>query len=1820
MARRNLHEDELLQAYINQRTKELNDATKTEQKIKKPTTGYMSGTTQKNIYSEALLPPKLEIKSTPVVKQVEPKDMTDEQVISAYESIPEHNLLLRGLTTSTSGAGRGATQASKDYEKKQELYPYYRDAKNRQIADMLSKNGIDETMLDNAFSYTRSIAQPASSKVWGVSVPIVRNSAEHSIMEIADKANISMDDIKEYYKAKKAGEFKDKAVSFADEHGILGTGASFGTNLLGTISTLGADVGNYLTGKPIGSNEEANAYGAVTGEMRGAVKENINESIENPFLRSAATFGYDVGTSIGDMGTAMALGGSTGALPIMASSATANSLNEAKSRNLTPDQMMGTAISAGAIEALTEKIPLDNLFKIAKSQGKQGVMQVIKNTLKQAGTEASEEAVAELANNYVDRVINQDESYWNKLVIVYQNEGLTREQAVKKANAAIGKNVMQSALAGMVSGGVTGGSVSAISELKKLDPLNAFQYLYDFAESGNSPEDIKNRVTVAQPASNMTPVAPTLEASPHSPLSVNSVPNSSVNVNGNQTNTDAERYARMLERVKAVPRDNLGDLPERINVGRATVIKKPYMGKVPVQTKVNGNRVHIAQKAYDNAVVNINTAKSAKASTGKSIKTILTKMYENVFAPSLTAKEITVSGLQYEGAKYNVTVNKSVIGKLMSDRNLSAEKIAVLDAIEEIVGNSNYVGSGEYVPHGAKESHDLVRYDYFETSANINGKPYIVTFDVAVFPSTNNYRTHKVINEINLTSSPVTGPVPAADTQHGPVTGPVPAAPVDSSSLSTNSIPNSNANVNGSAGNVPAGTQRERGYNDTFVNKTDAPQEVKNEFIRNPDIYTQLNNQETAAKADAILASGSLDSAIATYHSLLDKKNPVAIPLGYNISKRLSQSGRLDESVQIVREMSRALTESGQFSQAAAITLLNNDPEAAKRYLIRELDTMNQKGKEQYGKKWIDFELNEAELQRFDGIKTGDTDGIKALYEDVYTRLRKEYPSTMTEKLMEYRRVAMLLNVRTNVRNVVSNALLFPVRWTADRVSALGEGVYCLKNPDYQRTQSLNPFRSVASRKLASDAFEMVKSELLDDNKYEDAKGAIRDKQVFKGSKVARMLDTITNGAVTKANRAMGKDINPSLMETAKNFTYWLLQKGDDFFVKKNFESRMASYIQAQGITDIESIPADAYTLATQEALKATFKDDNVFAETLSSARKALNKIPGHFVGEAIFPFTKTPANIAMRGIDYTVGGYIDAVKTMFDNKRTPADVTRTMDSLAKSVTGSTAIYIGYLLAKAGLISGALSEDEDEAQFQKQQGMLPYSININGNYFSYDWAQPASIPLILGVTIYDSMNDDQNNGFALKQGALAAIDSWLELSPLQNLSDIFGGYGSPAEKVDDVLTTDLPLSFLPAQIGAMAKIGDTTQRSTYDQTSYWNNLVNQSKAKIPGLSESLPVSYDTWGNPIQRQDNTLEAVIANLVNPGQFGNENVTPLDSEITRLYESTRDAAVFPKKAAWSVNGVKLNNEQYSEYQRIMGSNTYDMVAELMGASSYTTLSDEQKAGAITSLHEFANALAKSEIVGYDIANSNNYKTPYSIYQDKGAKGVAVFYEVKKRMGEDTSNNSKVAALDALDMSEEEKGYYLSKLVNVSDDATAIQRYYGDAGLYKWYSMQSKADVDGNGKSSPTETINQIAQEDMSYADMLNYASVLYKDGKKQTAREKAEDALKEALKNREYNRLLTRIKKVPGGKNEVEKAAGQDVVSNVSGSSDYEKMLERVRAVPRTDAGASTDSANNAGYLRMLERVKAVPKVDASASLNPLYDAQYARMLERIKAVPR
>nr|MCR5406652.1 hypothetical protein [Lachnospiraceae bacterium] len=306
----------------------------------------------------------------------------------------------------------------------------------------------------------------------------------------------------------------------------------------------------------------------------------------------------------------------------------------------------------------------------------------------------------------------------------------------------------------------------------------------------------------------------------------------------------------------------------------------------------------------------------------------------------------------------------------------------------------------------------------------------------------------------------------------------------------------------------------------------------------------------------------------------------------------------------------------------------------------------------------------------------------------------------------------------------------------------------------------------------------------------------------------------------------------------------------------------------------------------------------------------------------------------------------------------------------------------------------------------KQQGMLENAVHVGDNYYTFDWAQPSSTPLIIGSVLFDATNnsDEENNGLlkAINSGKDAAVavgNSWISTSPLQSLSDIMGGgeYNNDGGVAGNVLNEviEFPQRFIPAQLGATARTMDPVIRDTYSNdstlTGTLGNQVRALQSRIPQLSKKLPASYDTWGNERTRSDTKGEAFFAQNINPGQLGNKNETPLDAEITRIYEATGNKEVFPLSAARSLNlgndgNIKLTNKQHSDYQKMLGQRSYKLAEELMNNRDFKALSDDEKAATLKKAYDLSNALAKEELFDYVTDNDGKLK---AAYKEKGEKG---------------------------------------------------------------------------------------------------------------------------------------------------------------------------------------------------------------------------------------
>lgn len=916
--------------------------------------------------------------------------------------------------------------------------------------------------------------------------------------------------------------------------------------------------------------------------------------------------------------------------------------------------------------------------------------------------------------------------------------------------------------------------------------------------------------------------------------------------------------------------------------------------------------------------------------------------------------------------------------------------------------------------------------------------------------------------------------------------------------------------------------------------------EVVADFQDNPQLFASLKNSETKARAEDIY--NTAEDVETTFRDMLRNYDPAALPLGHQIAKDYSAAGNHEAAAQIYREMGEQLTKSGQFSQAAVINMMKNDPLTALQYAQRQIDSLNQQGVKQFGDKWKNFSLTDAEKDLFKDIEPGDEEAIKAVFDEIGERIGKEYPTTFMDKLLEGRKIAMLFNVRTNVRNFGANVPTLGMRWVSDRLEAVGQNIAHLINPDFKVTQALGG-SGKEGRKIATEVFNSPELKAMIEGtsgKYEipELKNSIvKNKQMYKGNILDKWIDRVTDGGIQKLNEKLfGKKGVQSGLETIRNATYKMLDLGDSPFVKENFIERLGSYINAQGIKSASEVPEEAISTAWEEAMKATYKDESWAVKMLSGIKKGMEKIPvvGRAASQAAIPFLQAPGNIAARMVDYSPIRGSKGIADIISGARKADEnlIRKGIEEASKGLTGTGLVLLGMKLRQSGILTGTYSKDKDQKAFEKQNGFKEFALHVKDKYFTYDWAQPFAQSLIVGTLLQDAIEksdeynsdllayiDDKagtnlNDSVVSKamgvagEGVKAALNSWFNASPLQGLQELLsGGYTGTdiASNIKKVAVEDFAGAFVPATVNAVAKSIDPVQRNTYDPSNGTSSFINQQIAKLPGLSKTLPAKYDTWGREMKYAENKGMATAQRFVIPGEYSYDKTDNVDKEINRLFEATEgNAAVFPNVAPNKVGDKTLNNKEISTYQKDMGQRSRKLVEEFIKSDSYKSMSDADKVESLKKLYGVSKAITERDKFDKEPAKSSEYKKPMAEYDnagggEKGVEAIVKYYNAKstadatgfasnsnasKAIQEDMANGNTQAAEKKVDAAQQIQSLGLEK-------PGPTYTYYNAEKVIpgltpeKFVSTYKNIDTDGNQGIKQDELIDYLNSHNLSESE---------------------------------------------------------------------------------------------------------------------------------------
>lgn len=585
---------------------------------------------------------------------------------------------------------------------------------------------------------------------------------------------------------------------------------------------------------------------------------------------------------------------------------------------------------------------------------------------------------------------------------------------------------------------------------------------------------------------------------------------------------------------------------------------------------------------------------------------------------------------------------------------------------------------------------------------------------------------------------------------------------------------------------------------------------------------------------------------------------------------------------------------------------------------------------------------------------------IEEALDKIYKNAAAQMPGTLKEKWDAWRYLSMLGNVKTHGRNTIGNAVFGEF---ADVKRSIGAALELLL-PQEERTKSVLGLGKNSRALLEwakQDAKTAEVSSLLSPS------GKTGDNTA---SKIEQYRQIFKNKTLEKVVRFNGK----------------ALEAEDLFFKRRLYASSLASYLKAKGYTaeqisngDVSAEILDsARAYSAQEALKGTFNDINAFSKWFSeigrkkSGNTAIDAIK-EVVGEGVLPFRKTPANIVVRGVEYSPVGIVRALYQSLTKVRTgEMSAAECFDTLSAGLTGTGVYALGALLSSLGIITGGAISDDDD-----REGRQTYALEIFGKSITLDWLAPAAIPFFMGVETQKAMAGEYGDVSAITaflRGMGNAAEPLLELSCLSSLNDLiksarYADDGSMLSSLGVSAATSYFMQALPTLAGQFDQAADKNRKTIYTTSSdpaikEIQRLAGRMFQKLPG--DFFQAEYvDEWGRT-ESKGSLPERIFNAFLNPAYVSDINITDADKEIGRLSEATGEN-VSPNQAERSLTigteKVNLTADQWETLAKTQGSAAYSMISSLISQSGYGELTDHGKTKAIKEALQYARELGRME-----------------------------------------------------------------------------------------------------------------------------------------------------------------------------------------------------------------------------------------------------------------
>ena len=621
-----------------------------------------------------------------------------------------------------------------------------------------------------------------------------------------------------------------------------------------------------------------------------------------------------------------------------------------------------------------------------------------------------------------------------------------------------------------------------------------------------------------------------------------------------------------------------------------------------------------------------------------------------------------------------------------------------------------------------------------------------------------------------------------------------------------------------------------------------------------------------------------------------------------------------------------------------------------------------------------------------------------------YLQIAKDYVKpSMARRVSTFQTVSHLFNMRTGMRNVVSNLAFSAVEAAANDISQIPDMV--LGAITGKRGVGFDQaIFSKANWEGFMEGYSKVQPELaLDIETAENGKYGT-------GRRTNKMTGNLLSRNLSRVERLMGYELNLTDEVT----------KGS---IRAETIRQLQKFVDSGKMTMEEAVQA-----AEQEMLYRTFQDDTLVGTTLSQLKKLGNlvgfgdsgqKIGGLTVhefglGDLLTKYTQVPGALVHRSIEFTPAGYAKAIYALAMAQKNGG--IRNMSALqqrnialaiGRATTGSGLIALFAALTKAGIILNADDEDDPDAKALRAAGGISGTqINVDAlgrlirgesadiqdgdTLLGIEFMQPVNGSMTIGALLNNS-DDGQNLAQrwleAILSGTVQSVNDLSVMNTLQTIQSAleYSQEESALGKAKDV-ALDLAKSsmsgFIPSPVRQFAQGMDTNYRDAYGSKNPLVQGKEQFMNAIPGLRQKLPTKLTNFGEDKTYGGDTVQRWMNAFFTPGSVRTYQADDAVQELLNLYYASGNEKIIPAKSA--PYKIQVGNERYErnteerrEYQTTMGQTAKLWMEQFFGSEDYAGMTTEERAAQVEKIVKSAEDVAKNQVaetMGVDSAKVFN------------------------------------------------------------------------------------------------------------------------------------------------------------------------------------------------------------------------------------------------------